>query len=89
MTTTQDRLPVLYPQDVGYRGSPVEMGLIIDGMWVKAKRTGVTPPGYPERACYRLCNVHDELEDQFWVYANGELVRWDSWIGDLRADPGE
>ena len=46
-----------------------------------AERTGVSRPGYPDRAVYRLFDIDTPLEG-LYVHENGEFIPIDQWYAE-------
>lgn len=65
-----------------YLKSPIEMELLNEERTVVAgyaRRTGITRPGYPDRAVYRIVLSFEKPQDGYYVYDGGELVPIDEW----------
>lgn len=66
-----------------YRQAPTELSLSNEARTVfagRAIRTGVTPPGYPDRAVYRIVLTLERPQPGYYVYDAGELVLHTDWI---------
>lgn len=48
-----------------------------------ARRTGVTPPGYPDRACYRIVLSFEQEQPGRYVYDDGDLIPVGKWIDSV------
>jgi hypothetical protein len=77
--------------DVDYMDSPTALQLadasqrMIVGF---ARRTGITPPGYPCRAVYVIrLKPCDSWGSTHYVYDTGELMEWDAWLNNLQEVP--
>lgn len=60
------------PTDL-YLHAPGELEVVVDGDFVGyARRTGITPPHYPDRAVYKF-------KEEYYVYEGGKLFPTNEW----------
>ncbi len=70
-----------HPSD-GYEQAPTEMEFT-DALGIRfagrAERTGVTPPGFPDRAVYQIVLSSARPQPGYYVYDGGHLHPSDGW----------
>lgn len=75
-----------------YREAPVEMQFtdaerrVIRG---HVERCGITRPGYPDRATYRVVLSFERPQPGIYVYDNGRLHEVNQWHADQRREDVE
>ena len=78
-----------YPQPNGYKESCVYFDIIntdmADVIAGHAQRSGVTAPGYPERACYYLYGYGNKrLDEKVYVLEDNTFIELRTWQKALR-----